>query len=255
MKEIKNNNLTATKGKIYLFNDEFTKFNDTEIGIKAILLLTKLGYEVKIPKHKESARTYLSKGLVKKAKKIVNQNIELLTNLVSEENPLVGIEPSAILGFRDEYPALAEKGNKEKALKLAKNSFTFDEFIAQEIKKGSISRASFTKEKQVIKLHGHCHQKAIADTKSLITMLSLPENYIISEIPSGCCGMAGSFGYEKEHYELSMKIGEQILFPAIRESDENTIIAASGTSCRCQIEDGTGKKALHPIEILYDAIV
>ena len=130
-----------------------------------------------------------------------------------------------------------------------------DEIIAMEIQKDNITKASFTSEKKLIKLHGHCQQKALSSVLPSATLLSLPENFSVEVIPSGCCGMAGSFGYEKEHYELSMKIGELVLFPTIRSQQESTIIAAPGTSCRHQIKDGTGKKALHPIEILYEALV
>jgi Fe-S oxidoreductase len=104
-------------------------------------------------------------------------------------------------------------------------------------------------------LHGHCQQKAVSSVIPTYQILSLPENYSVQVIPSGCCGMAGSFGYEKEHYDLSMQIGELVLFPAVRKQDEKTLIAAPGTSCRHQIKDGTGKKALHPVEILLDALL
>ncbi len=241
-------------GKVYFFNDEFTRFNDTEIGIKAILLLNKLGYEVQIPKHKESGRTFLSKGLLRKAKKIANANVNLLTDIVSKERPLLGIEPSTILSFRDEYPDLVDESLASKAKILATNALMIEEFLAREIDKGNIKKEQFASEFQEIKLHGHCQQKAVASTKSTLKILSFPENYSVTEIPSGCCGMAGSFGYEKEHYDLSMKIGEMVLFPSIRKADEKTIISAPGTSCRCQIKDGTNVEALHPIEILYNAL-
>ncbi len=244
----------GTSKKVYLFCDEFTNYNDTEIGIKAILLLEKLGSEVIIPTHEESGRAWLSKGLIREAKKIANKNISLLHSLITSETPLIGIEPSAILTFRDEYIDLADDEFFDAAKALSKNVFLIDEFIANEITKGNISKENFTKEKQHIKLHGHCQQKALSSVAPSVKILSLPENYSVETIPSGCCGMAGSFGYEKEHYELSMKIGELVLFPAVRKSID-TIIAAPGTSCRHQIKDGTGKKALHPIEILYNALV
>lgn len=239
---------------VYLFCDEFTNYNDTEAGIKAIQLLEKLGYEVIIPKHIESGRTWLSKGLIRKAKEIVNKNISLLHPIISAQTPLIGIEPSAILTFRDEYVDLSDDTQFEKAKELSKNVFMIDEFIASEIEKGNISRERFTKEKRSIKLHGHCQQKALSGVASTVKMLSFPENYSVEIIPSGCCGMAGSFGYEKEHYDLSMKIGELVLFPAVRKANDETIIAAPGTSCRHQVKDGTGKKALHPVEILFDAL-
>jgi FAD/FMN-containing dehydrogenase/Fe-S oxidoreductase len=243
------------KRKVYLFCDEFTNYNDTETGIKAILLLEKLGYEVIIPKHEESGRAWLSKGLLRDAKKIANKNISLLKDLVNKETPLLGIEPSAILTFRDEYVDLADDEQFEAAKELAKNVFLIDEFIAAEIKSGKLDKNLFTKETRLIQLHGHCQQKAISLLSYSVTMLSFPENYKVETIPSGCCGMAGSFGYEKEHYDLSMQIGELVLLPAVRQQPNEVIIAAPGTSCRHQIKDGTGRKALHPVEILYDALL
>ncbi|MBS1656092.1 MAG: 4Fe-4S dicluster domain-containing protein, partial [Bacteroidetes bacterium] len=241
--------------RVYLFCDEFTNFNDTEIGIKAIELLKKLGYEVSIPDHIESGRAWLSKGLIRTAKKIANKNIELLSPVVSADTPLIGIEPSAILTFRDEYIDLADDDKFEAAKTLSKNVFYIDEFLAAEINNGNISKELFTKEKRTIKLHGHCQQKALSSVAVSEKVVSLPENYSVEIIPSGCCGMAGSFGYEKEHYDFSMKVGELVLFPAVRNASDDTIIAAPGTSCRHQVKDGTGKKAKHPVEILYEALL
>lgn len=243
------------KGKVYLFNDEFTNYNESDIGIKAILLLTRLGYEVKIPVHKESGRTFLSKGLVRTSKKIATENVNLLKNIISEETPLVGIEPSAILAFRDEYPELVEKELQPAAEKLGQQALLFEEFVAAETEKGNITPEQFTSEEKQILLHGHCQQKAVASTQPTRIMLSLPKNYTVQEIASGCCGMAGSFGYEKEHYDLSVKIGEMVLFPAVRSAEEKVVISAPGTSCRHQIKDGTGKTAKHPVEVLYEALV
>jgi FAD/FMN-containing dehydrogenase/Fe-S oxidoreductase len=253
-KNSKGKNNTA-KRKVYLFCDEFTNFNDAETGIKAIRLMETLGYEVVIPKHEESGRTWLSKGLVRDAKKIINKNISLLKNLVTKETPLLGIEPSAILAFRDEYVDLANDDQFEDAKALSKNVFLIDEFIAAEMKAGNISKESFSREPMLIKLHGHCQQKALSSVSYSVSMLSFPENYRVETIPSGCCGMAGSFGFEKEHYSLSMQIGELVLLPAVRDQPEGVLIAAPGTSCRHQIKDGAAKKALHPIEILYDALL
>lgn len=240
--------------KVLLFADEFTNYNDVSIGKKAIQLLEKLGYQVEIPLHLESGRTYLSKGLLKEAKYIAIRNVDLLKSLVSEETPLLGLEPSAILTFRDEYLDLVHDYQKEDAKKLAKNALLIDEFLAKEIDKGNIKKEQFTEEKKLIKLHGHCHQKALASLTPTKKVLSLPANYTVHLIPSGCCGMAGSFGYEAEHYEVSMKIGELVLFPTVRQQPENVIIAANGTSCRHQIKDGTGRKAQHLVEILWDAV-
>ena len=240
--------------RVYLFNDEFTNFHESDIGIKAILLLSKLGYEVRIPRHKESARTWLSKGLVRTAKKIATENVLLLKDLINDETPLIGIEPSAILAFRDEYPDLVEEGLRPASKELAKNALLFEEFFVREMGKGHISKKAFTDEKRDILLHGHCQQKAVASTLPTRQMLSFPDNYSVKEIPSGCCGMAGSFGYEAEHFDLSMKIGEMVLFPAVKNAAENTLITAPGTSCRHHIKDGTGREAKHPVEILYEAL-
>jgi FAD/FMN-containing dehydrogenase/Fe-S oxidoreductase len=241
--------------KVYLFNDEFLATTESHIGIKAILLLEKLGYEVIVPKHTFSGRTFLSKGLVKKAKQLANNNVALLKDLISNETPLIGIEPSAILTFRDEYPELVDDQLKEAASELSRNTLMFDEFFMREVEKGNIRQELFNCESIRIKLHGHCHQKALSTTKASIDMLQFPVNYTVDEIPSGCCGMAGSFGYEKEHHDISMKIGELVLFPAIRKTDKNVIIAAPGASCREQIALGTKRKALHPVEIVYDALI
>jgi Fe-S oxidoreductase len=246
--------LSTASRRVYLFCDEFTNYNDTGIGMKAILLLEKLGYEVIIPKHKESGRAWLSKGLLRHAKKIAQKNVSLLAPLINNDTPLIGIEPSAILTFRDEYVDLVDDDQLQEANALSSNVYLIDEFIAKEIAKGAISKDQFTKEKKHIKLHGHCQQKAWNALSASVNILSLPQNYSVEIIPSGCCGMAGSFGYEKEHYAISMQIGELVLFPAVRRLDDEVIIAAPGTSCRHQIKDGTGKKAKHPVEILYEAL-
>lgn len=244
---------TAIKS-LYLFVDEFTNHNDASIGITAIKLLKQLGYEVKLVAHEESGRSALSKGLLEKAKKHAEANVRIFRDLIDGNTPLVGIEPSAILSFRDEYPRLVGKELVDAAKKLKFHTQLLDEFIGKEIAAGNIKAESFTEEARSIKLHGHCHQKALSSLSWTQKLLSLPANYRVETIPSGCCGMAGSFGYEAEHYELSMQIGEMVLFPALREVGTETLIAAPGTSCRHQIADGTGKKAQHPVEILWEAL-
>ncbi|MEA5138451.1 FAD-binding and (Fe-S)-binding domain-containing protein [Arcicella rigui] len=241
--------------QVFLFIDEFTNYNDVEIGIKTVKLLNRLGYEVLIPNHAESGRPQLSKGLLDDAKKLANQNVSLLKDVINSETPLIGIEPSAILTFRDEYPDLVNDDLVEAAKALAKNTFMVEEFLAKEIDAKRISKKVFTTEKRLVKLHGHCQQKALSSLVPAKKTLSLPENYEVQIIPSGCCGMAGSFGYEKEHFELSNQVGELVLFPTIRQQGEDVIIAASGTSCRHQIHDGTGRTAKHAVEILYEALV
>jgi FAD/FMN-containing dehydrogenase/Fe-S oxidoreductase len=255
----KNNDQQKTSKKkpetLYFFCDEFTNYYDVEIGKKAILLLEALGYHVVIPLHKESGRTFLSKGMVKKAAEIINENIGYLSPLIKDGNIIVGIEPSAILTFRDEYIDLATAGNKAAARLLGEHTFTIEEFIAAEYLKGNISSQLFTKEEKQIALHGHCYQKVLSSQGHSSIMLGIPENYSVQIIPSGCCGMAGSFGYEKEHYDISQQIGELVLFPSVRQLKAAVIVAAAGTSCRHQVKDGTGKIAKHPVEILWDALL
>ncbi|MBP6826563.1 MAG: FAD-binding protein [Saprospiraceae bacterium] len=245
---------TPEKGTVYLFCDEFTNFNDTAIGIKALQLLSKLGYRVEMPAHPESGRAALSKGLLLKARDLAIQNVDIFKNLASENTPLIGIEPSAILTFRDEYPRLVPEKDKETAKTLGQNALLIDEFLAREIQQGRITADAFTKAKKKVLLHGHCHQKALSSVDPTAWILGLPENYEVEVIPSGCCGMAGSFGYEKEHYDVSMNIGELVLFPAVRKAAEEVIVAAPGTSCRHQILDGTGRRAMHPVEVLWEAM-
>jgi hypothetical protein len=165
---------------------------------------------------------------------------------------LVGIEPSAILTFRDEYLRLAD--DKAAAKNISENTFTIEEFIKQEFEKNNIKSQSFTTKNKTLKIHGHCQQKSLSSTEPTFKMLSIPKNYSVTIINSGCCGMAGSFGYEKEHYDLSMQVGEDTLFPKIRNTENTTIIATAGTSCRHQIMDGTKRISKHPITILREAL-
>ena len=244
----------SSSKKVYFYCDEFTNYNDAEIGKNAVQLLDKLGYEVIFVNHPDCGRPQLSKGLLDEAKELAEANVRLFADLISENSPLIGIEPSAILTFRDEFISLTRGELQEKASILSKNTFTIEEFLAKEIDKGHISASTFTEEKKLIKVHGHCHQKSLSSMTPTKKILSLPKNFEVHMIPSGCCGMAGSFGYEKEHYELSMQIGELVLFPTVRQQPEEVIIAASGTSCRHQIKDGTGRKALHVVEVLYSAL-
>jgi FAD/FMN-containing dehydrogenase/Fe-S oxidoreductase len=254
VKHKRKTNKEQTKGAVYLLCDEFTNYNDVAIGQKAILLLEALGYEVVIPKHSDSGRTYLSKGMVKKAREIAIENVNALKDKINDDAPIIGIEPSAILTLRDEYTELVPPDLKSSAEKIAQNSFLFEEWLAKEIESGNIQANQFTKTDATVFVHGHCYQKSLSSTKHIRRSLSLVTNKV-EEIPSGCCGMAGAFGYEKEHYEVSMKIGGLVLFPTINQLDENAIIAASGTSCRHQIKDGTGRRAKHTVEILYDALI
>lgn len=256
-RECRKHKRQTTKGKVYLFADEFTNFQEAELGLTFAKLLLHLGYEVEIPKHVESGRAAMSKGNLKLAKKFALKNVNLLKDKVSEQIPLVGIEPSCILSFRDEYPDLVPAELRPQAQQLGRNALLFDEFIMREVKAGHITSNDFKSDAVEIWLHGHCHQKALVGTEKTVQALKLIQNAQIHVIPSGCCGMAGSFGYEKEHYQTSLAIGEMVLFPTVRKAVANAdditpcIVSAPGTSCRQQILDGTGIHAVHPIEILY----
>ena len=186
---------------------------------------------------------------------LASRNVELLSRVVTADAPLVGIEPSAILSFRDEYPDLVPERLAAAARNLAGHALLIDEFLAREAARGRISADAFIADRRDIKLHGHCHQKALSSLAPTVAALSLPRNYSVEVIPSGCCGMAGSFGYEREHFELSMQIGELVLLPAVRAAGPEVLLAAPGTSCRHQIKDGTGREASHPVEILHAALV
>ncbi len=235
------------KGKTFILADEFTNYNDLEAGKAVVLVLTKLGYELSLSSVNETGRALFSKGLLGKAKKLVDKNVAILKEEVSPSQPIIGIEPSAILSFRDEYIDIAD--DKLSAKDIAENSFLFEEFLANEIGNGNVTSSQFKPLNKTIKYHGHCHQKALSSLTPLKKVLNLIPEASVELIPSGCCGMAGSFGYEKEHYDVSMDIGELVLFPAVRKLKDG-IVVAPGTSCRHQIKDGTGTKSLHPAEVL-----
>ncbi len=237
---------------VVLYIDEFTQYLDEVVGKDAILLLHGLGYQIQLF-FAESGRTYLSKGFLKQAKKVASNNLESLAPLLKKGLPIIGLEPSALLSFRDEYNRLLEASDELNILN--KQAFLIEEFLANEIKNGTMDASSFHSIEKEIKIHGHCHQKALSNQKVTFDILNLPKHYKVRIIPSGCCGMAGSFGYEKEHYEVSMQVGELKLFPAVRKASQETVIAANGTSCRHQIFDGTGRKALHPVSILREALL
>ncbi|MBQ0005912.1 MAG: FAD-binding protein, partial [Alistipes sp.] len=233
--------------RVYLLADEFTAYTDTDTGRDFVTLLTHLGYEILIPRHYESGRAGISKGLVKNTARLALKNVIALKDIITADTPLVGLEPSAILSFRDEYPDLVPKELKGTALLLAKNCLLYDEFLVREFDAGRITREMFgtapTSPIEVF-LHGHCHQKSLVGIGASEKMLNIPGWYNVNVIPSACCGMAGSFGYEKEHYDFSMSVGEQTLFPALQRLKALAVVAAPGTSCRTQIFDATGIKAV-----------
>ena len=245
-----NGNIAKLK-PVYLLCDEFSQYQDSHIAEKFLELLTRLGYEVRLAPVTNSGRILFSKGLVKRGKKLAQKNINAVKDIISDDIPLVGIEPSAILSFRDEYPLLVKQDTEN----IVKNCLCFDEFLYREMQKGNIRKEQFTDKEMNIIYHTHCQQKAIVGEKYIQAVLSLPKNYHAQAIPSGCCGMAGSFGYEKKHYKESEKTVHQVISQWIDKADKDTLIAASGTSCREQIRHFTHAKPLHPIEILYDALI
>jgi FAD/FMN-containing dehydrogenase/Fe-S oxidoreductase len=242
------------RGTVHLFVDEFTDTLDATVGRAAVELLEALGYEIRLPPHADSGRAQLSKGLVRAARDLAVHNVTALDPLVTDAAPLVGIEPSAILSFRDEYPDLVPAALEPAARRLAPRALLVEEFLAREAAAGRIGPADFDAVPRRIALHGHCHQKALSTLDPAVACLALPAGHAVSVIPSGCCGMAGSFGYDRDHFPLSMAIGELVLLPAVRDLPADTLVAAAGTSCRHQIKDGTGRRALHPVEILRGAL-
>jgi len=191
-------------------------------------------------------RPMISKGLLKEARENARHNVALLAPFAQKGVPIVGIEPSCVAAFRDEYPDLLRT---DEARLVARQTFFIEEFLARLAEKGELD-LSFVEDRQHILVHGHCYQKALTGTAALHKVLTQLPNTTVEEIPSGCCGMAGSFGYEREHYAVSMACGEDRLFPAVRAADTTTTLVSSGTSCRHQIGDGTQRTAIHPIMAL-----
>lgn len=237
---------------VMLLNDEFTNYGEPAPGRAAVAVLERLGYRVLLSERIESGRPLISKGFLRSARGKMNSAVEYLARYAEQSIPVIGIEPSALLGFRDEAPDLVDPDLRGKAERVKRAGLLFDEFLAQEIDAGRISAGQLGSLPEKIMLHGHCHQKSLAGISATVSLLRRIDGTEVLEIPSGCCGMAGSFGYEREHYRLSMQIGELILFPAIR-SEPDAIICAAGISCRQQIMDGTGRRALHPAQILQEA--
>ena len=238
---------------VLLFADTFNNFQHPETARAAAEFLRAAGFSV----HAAAAelccgRPMISKGLIAEAREQALQSVEGLHPFVEREMPIVGLEPSCILTFRDE--ALAMLPGDERAGAVGRAALTFEEFVARLAETGALEELRWSSEEREVLLHGHCHQKAMVGTGPSERCLSLPPNYSVRTVDSGCCGMAGAFGYEAEHYEISIAMAERRLAPAVRASADRTIIAAAGTSCRAQILDTTGRRALHPAEILRDAL-
>ncbi len=250
----------VTFRKVILFVDEFTNFNEVELGKTVVSLLEKLKYDVVVPKVMESGRTVISKGFLERARFIARYNTQVLhqayLQIPQKERKdclIVGIEPSAILTLRDEYLDLLP--NSQMAKTLAPLVKTFDEFVASQIDTGYIKSMNFKLSSKKIHVHNHCYQKALSDNSYTHKILSILRGCKHEFIPAGCCGMAGSFGYEKEHYQVSQKIGKLVLFPYIAKTSPYETVLASGTSCRHQIQHATGRKAIHLAELLDELVI
>jgi FAD/FMN-containing dehydrogenase/Fe-S oxidoreductase len=247
---------SADKPLVLLYIDEFSNRQDSQLGEAAAQLLSKLNYSIEILPALTSARTYISKGFLDQAKKIANHNIECTSGYLNKypDASIVGLEPSALLGFVDEFPDLVKPDLKEQAQLIAQKCWLIDEFIWSEYQSGNIRNDQFDQKKRQIIYHGHCHQKALRKVEDAVQALSIPMGNELNVIPSGCCGMAGSFGYDKSNYKVSQQIAELVLFPAIRNSSAETIVVAPGTSCRHQINDGLQRKSWHPVEVLLQSL-
>jgi Fe-S oxidoreductase len=237
--------------QVVLFTDTYNTYNTPHIAIAATEVLEAAGFKVLLSEHGCCGRPMISKGLVKEASRAAAQTVNRLAGFVEAGMPVVVLEPSCLSALTDDYLYLLPEN--EQAILVAENCHSFEEFMAELSDKGELNLA-LTEEPADILLHGHCHQKALTGTRPSQQTLSLPANYRVTEVDSGCCGMAGSFGYEAEHYDISLKMAERRLLPAVRQADEKTLVVAAGVSCRQQIEHGSGRRALHPAEVLRNAI-
>ncbi|QZT37693.1 FAD-binding protein [Halosquirtibacter xylanolyticus] len=238
---------------VYLYIDEFTNYFDSAIGYKTFLLLQHLDIKVYPLFLKQSGRTYISKGLLNQAKRVANTNAKMICNLPSTDIPILGIEPSCIAAMVDEYMDLVDQPCDYQ--KQTQRLMLVDKFILEQLKNNPALKQKIRSKHEHIFYHGHCHQKASFGINDTIKMLQVATHAEVSTSNSGCCGMAGSFGYEKEHYQLAVDVGEKALFPAIRSQQKNTVFVASGTSCRHHICKQTSKVVLHPLEYLYSALI
>ncbi|TVQ67587.1 MAG: hypothetical protein EA363_12130 [Balneolaceae bacterium] len=243
--------IPAEKTKVALIVDWFTDYHEPSVAKAALNVLRALGCEVKVIGPLESGRTQISRGILDTARKIAIRNIRDLKPLVDADYRLVGLEPSEILTFRDEYPDLCDDEQLDDARKVAAASFLFEEFLANETDPDLFGDV-FSGAGKKVYVHGHCYTKALVGTSPVLESLRRVR-YEPVELRTGCCGMAGSFGYEEKNYEVSMKIGELALFPQIRELKEDDIICSHGFSCRHQISDGTGRAGRHTAEIIWDS--
>ncbi|MCZ2114879.1 MAG: FAD-binding protein [Anaerolineae bacterium] len=228
-----------------------TNYNYPEIGIAAVEFLEAAGIRVVDAPAIDDGRPALSKGLVGVARRSAERTVRALAPAAEAGLPLIGLEPSSLLTLRDEYLHLLPDDPRAGA--VAGRAVTFEEYVAGLTDEVDLMPLFTTRHCHIL-LHGHCHQKALVGTEPAHRILSLPPNYTVVEVDSGCCGMAGSFGFEAEHYDLSMKMGERRLLPAVRAAAPETLVVTAGVSCRQQIADGGGRAALHPAQVLRSAL-
>lgn len=240
----------GVKGSVALFPDTFMNYHYPEVGVAATRLLEGLGYHVILADAGCCGRTLISKGLLDEATERARATVERLYRFVEAGVPIVGCEPSCLLTLRDECRDLIDGPQAEA---VGRQSFLLEEFLLDRHRDGELGKAFRASERRIL-LHGHCHQKALVGSRPTIEALRLVPGLTVEEVDSGCCGMAGSFGFEREHYDLSVAIGRQRLFPAIEKVGAGTEIVASGVSCRQQIFQGTGRRARHPAEILFEEL-
>ena len=240
----------GARGTVVLLPDTFTNYNHPELGRAAVKVLERLGYSVVVPKMVCCGRPMLSAGMIDKARANAAANVDAIHPYVQKGARVAGLEPSCILTFRDEYLDLLE--DDDRVSSIADASMLIEEIVAEAM--GDGAELSPVREPGRVLFHGHCHQKALVGTGTAMEVLRSIPGCDAEEIESGCCGMAGSFGMEKEHYDVSMRIGEQGLFGPIRAAGDGVTVVSEGVSCRQQIADGTGASAKHLVELLADAI-
>jgi Fe-S oxidoreductase len=233
--------------KVVLFDDTYMNFHEIQVGISAVELLESCGYEVILARAGCCQRPSISHGFLKKAKRKGEKTLRNLREYIDRGLQIVVCEPGCASALTDDLPDLID--DEELGKSIRENVMMIDVFLEREINAGNL-KTEFTSVFQKLMIHGHCHQKSLYGTTAMENLLGRIGGLEVKVIDSGCCGMAGSFGYEKEHYDLSMKIGEDRLFPAIRNMDSSSGLVACGFSCRHQIFDATGVKAMHWVEAL-----
>jgi Fe-S oxidoreductase len=235
---------------VVLINDPHTEYYEPAIGIAAVRVLEALGYTIELTPVLSSGRVQISQGLLRSAITRIEEAIDILSPFLEKSTPVVGLEPSELLTFRDEVPDLLSGKQLVLAQRLRDTVMLFEEFIAQVMQGKFEPKDYFVQSQKNVLIHPHCHQRALSSERLCVEIIAKLPGVRATLLPSTCCGMAGAFGYQKSQYELSMDVAEQVLFPAIRAADDNSIVVATGTSCRQQITQGLGVTALHPAELM-----